>query len=142
MPEVFPIHDLFIRRIPTIEEPNATRLLALRDTDHLLRRFGQAEVVHTLPGSKARLRSREVADEVWALIEGQVEFVWHDLRQDSPTYDRWHRLTCDKPTLVLVPFGVAFGYRALAGSASLLRLTTHSDGEHDGDQELNWETKV
>lgn len=142
MPEVFPIHDLFIRRISTIEEPNATRWLALRDTDHLLRRFGQAEVIHALPGPKTLLRLRKVADEVWALIEGQVEFVWHDLRQDSPTFDRWHCLTCDKPTLVLVPFGVAFGYRALADSASLLRLSTHPDGEHDGDQELNWETKV
>ena len=142
MPEVFPIHDLFIRRIPTIEEPNATRLLALRDTDHLLRRFGQAEVVRAKPESEIRLRSREVADEVWALIEGKVEFVWHDRRQDSPTYDRWHHLICDKPTLVLVPFGVAFGYRVLVGSASMLRLTTHPDGEHDGDQEFNLETKV
>ena len=142
MPEIFPIHDLFIRRIPTIEEPNATRLIALRDTDHLLRRFGQAEVVHALPEPHMRLRSREIADEVWALIEGMVEFAWHDLRQYSPTYDRWHHLTCDKPTLVLVPFGVVFGYRALGGSASLLRLTTHPDGEHDGNQELNMETKV
>ena len=141
MPEVFPIHDLYIRRIPTIEGPNATRLIALRDTDHLLRRFGQAEVVQAQPGPKTQLRSREIADEVWALIEGKVEFVWHDLRQDSPTYDRWHHLICDKPTLVLVPFGVSFGYQALGGSASMLRLTTHPDGVHDGDQELIMETK-
>jgi dTDP-4-dehydrorhamnose 3,5-epimerase-like enzyme len=82
-----------------------------------------------------------VADEVWVLLEGEVEFVWHDLRQDYPSCGVWHRITRAEPTLVLAPFGVAFGVRALGGPALLLRLTTHADDDiaSEGDQTLPWE---
>ncbi len=141
MPKVFPIHDLFIKQLATVEGPNVVRWLALQDTDHLLRRFGQAEVVRASGGRSTSLRVREVADETWAIIEGRVEFVWHDLRSSSPTYNCWYNLECDHPTLLLVPFGVAFGYRVVDGPATMLRVTTHADGEHDGDQDLPWDSK-
>ena len=111
MPEIYPIHDLYIKNIPPIEETGAIRWPTLRDSDHILRRFGFAEVVRAHGPSK--LHIREVADEVWTLYEGRVEFHWHDLRQNSPTYDNQYHLICDRPTLVLVPFGVAFGYRVI-----------------------------
>jgi hypothetical protein len=44
-----------------------------------------------------------------------------------------------EPTIVLAPFGVAFGARALDSPALLLRLATHDDHEHEGDQALPWE---
>lgn len=136
MPETYPIHDLYIRMFSPVTEPNIIRWPALSDHDHLLRRFGQAEVVRVLPGHKSMLRVREVADEVWILIEGEIEFIWHDRRRDSPSYDQVHRLKGIQPTLMLVPYGVAFGYRALNGPATLLRLATHADGEHALDQEF------
>ncbi len=140
MSEALPIHDLFIRQISIKQEQSETRWTALQDGDHLLRRFGLAELVRAQSGAKPSLQVRSVADEVWALIEGQVEFRWHDLREDSPTQGEEHRITCSEPTLVLAPFGVAFGFRALEGSALLLRLATHAEGTHDGDQQLPWES--
>jgi hypothetical protein len=137
--EALPIHDLFIRQIPIKQEGATTRWTALQDGDHLLRRFGLAEVVRAESNHQPSLQVRSVADEVWALLEGQVEFFWHDLRQDSPTHGEEHHTTCENPTLVLAPFGVAFGFRALAGSALLLRLASHAEGAHDGDQRLPWE---
>ena len=139
MTETKPIHDLYIREL-TLEETNGlTKFHVLRDDDHLLRRFGQVQAIRKLPGRSETLCLREVADDVWALIEGEVEFAWHDLRQDSPSQDHWHHLRTKTPTLVLAPFGVAFGCRALEDPTLLIRLSTHAEGEHSGDREIPWE---
>ncbi len=142
MPETYPIHDLYIKTILPIEESGVIRWPTLLDSDHILRRFGFAEVVRARPESPSKLNVREVADEVWALIEGRVEFHWHDLRQNSPTYDNQHRLIYARPTLMLVPFGVAFGYRVLDGPATLLRLATHGEGVHEGDYQIPGEAEA
>jgi hypothetical protein len=140
MPETYPIHDLYIKTILPIEDSGVTRWPSLRDSDHILRRFGFAEVVRARGPSK--LNVREVADEVWTLCDGRVEFHWHDLRHNSPTYNSQYRLVCDRPTLMLVPFGVAFGYRVLDGPATLLRLATHGEGIHEGDYQIPWEVEA
>jgi dTDP-4-dehydrorhamnose 3,5-epimerase-like enzyme len=98
-----------------------------------------AEVVRVEADMQPYLRLRSIADEVWVLIEGRVEFRWFDMRSDSPTNGAEHHFICEKATQVLAPFGVAFGYRPLDGPALLLRLATHADGLHDGDRRLAWE---
>jgi dTDP-4-dehydrorhamnose 3,5-epimerase-like enzyme len=140
MPETYPIHDLYIKRIQPVDDSGGIRWLALRDTDHILHRFGLAEVIRARGSSK--LRMREVADEVWTLCEGRVEFHWHDLREKSPTYDHRHSLICDHPTVMLVPFGVAFGFRVLKEPATLLRLATHDEGVHEGHEQIPWEDEA
>jgi dTDP-4-dehydrorhamnose 3,5-epimerase-like enzyme len=137
--ETQPIHDLFIRELTSEETEGLTKFHVLRADDHILRRFGQVQVFRKSPRRSETLCLREVADEVWALIEGKVEFTWHDLRQDSPTHDNRHRLRTETPTLVLAPFGVAFGCRALEDTALLIRLSTHAEGAHSGDREIPWE---
>ncbi len=132
-----PIHDLVVLRLTFEERPSGRHLPLLRWSDHLLRRFALAEAVRIAPGDgEPPLRLRAVADEVWALVEGQVEFVWQDKRPASPTHGARHRLVCREPTAVLAPFGVAFGVRALEAPALLLRLASHEDGEHEGDRWL------
>ena len=139
MTETKPIHDLYIRELTLEETKGLTKFHVLRDDDHLLRRFGQVQVIRKSPGRSETLGLREVADDVWALIEGEVEFAWHDLRQDSPSQNHWYHHRTKTPTLVLAPFGVAFGCRALQGPTLLIRLSTHPEGEHSGDQEIPWE---
>jgi dTDP-4-dehydrorhamnose 3,5-epimerase len=143
MPEMPPFPDFFARSVARIEESGAIRWIALRDTDHLLRRFGQAEVVRLLPERLPALRLRRAADEIWALLEGDVEFRWRDIRSDSPAQGTQHSLTCSQPTLVLAPAGVPFGLRALKGPALLLRLATHADDDlaSQGDQVHPWEVE-
>ena len=137
--ETRPIHDLYIRELTVEETERLTKFNVLSEEDHLLRRFGQVQVIRKSPGRDEPLCLREVADEVWALIEGQVEFAWHDLRLGSPTHDHWQRFRTEAPTLVLAPFGVAFGCRALENPALIIRLSTHIEGEHPGDREIPWE---
>lgn len=135
-----PIPDLFYRPLQREHADGLTRWPILRDTDPLLRRFGLAEVWRMTPQATPALRCRAAADEVWALLEGQVEFIWQDLRPGSPSYGREHRFPARTPTLVLAPFGTAFGLRAIDGPALLMRLATHTDDapEASGDRELPW----
>ena len=132
------IFDLYIRELTPEESDGLSALRVLGSEDHLLRRFGQLDVIRKSPNSMETMSLREVADEVWALLEGEVEFAWHDLRPDSPSHDNWQHLRTGTPTLVLAPFGVAFGYRQLGESALLLRLSTHAEGSHPGDRVLPW----
>lgn len=125
----YPIHDLFIRPLQAEHDPEGWRLEVLRYSDHLLRRFGLAEVVFLKSAQVRPARLRIMADEVWALIEGSVEFSWHDQRSSSPTRGANYQLRCDEPTLVLAPFGVEFEVRAVDGPAQLLRLATHESDE-------------
>jgi dTDP-4-dehydrorhamnose 3,5-epimerase len=129
-----PIHDLIVRPIAVVEEPHAQRWIALRETDHILRRFGQAEVLRISPSAFSTLHLRRRADEVWMLIDGRVEFLWRDMREDSPTFGRTHQITCHEPTQVLVPFGVAFGTRAIDGPSLLIRVSTHADDPQERDR--------
>jgi len=128
---VFNIHDLYARPVSSISTELGEVWHLLRFEDHLLRRFGLAELVRALPGASPRLRARPAADEIWILIEGTAEFVWRDTRSGSPTQGREDRLEYTEPTLVLVPFGVAFGFRTRKGPATLLRIATHTEGEED-----------
>lgn len=127
MPERLPIHDLFIRPLQLETTTEGSALTVLRYSDHLLRRFGLAEVLLLEADQERSTSTRQVADEVWALVRGAAEFEWQDLREDSPTCDQYYRIRCDRPTLVLAPFGVAFGIRSVDGPAEFIRLATHED---------------
>jgi hypothetical protein len=141
MANSLPIHDLFIRKLDTIEEDGEIRLPVLSYNDHLLRRFGYAETVQLEPGPRDTMKIREVADEVWALIYGKVRFIWHDLRSTSPTREQKYDTVCEEPTQVLVPFGVAFGIEALEEPALLLRLASHMEEELVDSRTIPWEPK-
>jgi dTDP-4-dehydrorhamnose 3,5-epimerase-like enzyme len=73
-------------------------------------------------------------------LEGECLFLWQDLRQDSPTHDVIQREKAATPTLVLAPFGVAFGIHALSESR-LLRIAAQDESEVDSGEILPWPEK-
>lgn len=118
-------------------QPDATRLVVLRDDDHLLRRFGQVEARQLPAGAQTPYTLRSEADEVWACLQGAVVFQLIDLRQGSPS-ERQEveiELQADQPHALLIPFGVAYAL-ATEAPAHLLRLATHADGTHADDREI------
>jgi mannose-6-phosphate isomerase-like protein (cupin superfamily) len=133
----YPIHDLYIRHLDPVGFDGTSRLTLVRDADHLLRRFGQADLIRLPAGERLGPRVRAVADEVWVLESGQAVLCWRDDRPRSPTHGREHRLHAEQPVLVLVPFGVAFGVRCRSASV-LVRFSTHEDLVHDGDHDDPW----
>lgn len=138
MSDGFAIHDLYARPLAPHSSERGEHWPLLRFEDHLLRRFGLAEFTRVTPNLSPVLRARPIADEVWVLIEGRAEFAWQDIRPGSPTEGRQDRLSCRGPTLVLAPFGVAFGYRALEGEASFLRFATHDEVDGEEISVLPW----
>jgi len=137
-----PIHDLFARRLLPQAGPIGSTLGILDEETQLLRRLGLVQWLRTGSETEPTLRVRTVADEVWVLLAGHVEFLWRDDRQDSPTFRNRHRLVAFEPILVLAPFGVAFGHRVLEGEAFFVRLATHSDSEEPDGHVLPWEEKA
>lgn len=133
-----PIHDLYFKRIYPATVQGVTSWVPLRDNDHLLRRFGQIEVVQIGRTASPICRVREVADDVWALIEGSVDLRFKDFRSISPSQGETYSSHADEPFLALVPFGVGFGVGALEEGTLLIRMSTHEDGTHPGDQILAW----
>ncbi len=69
---------------------------------------------------------------MWALLRGKVTFYWEDERTNSPTFESEYVQMADTPTLLLVPFGVAFRYQVGDGEALMLKFTT--DSQFDSHQ--------
>ena len=128
------IADLLIEQLPIKLDGADEVLKMLSFDDHLLRRFGQLDWVRRVPGDLQELRLREVADEIWLLVEGKVECLCRDLRPGSPSENVEIRFEASGSTRILIPFGVAFGWRALENSAWMLRCATHQDGDHTEDR--------
>jgi hypothetical protein len=120
----FPIHDLFVRELFYQEGADLRCLPVLSFEDHLLRQFGNAEFISAETGYSSIGNLRDTADEVWALLRGKVTFYWRDERTNSPTFESEYVQMADTPTLLLVPFGVAFSYQVEDGEALMMRFTT------------------
>lgn len=118
------IHDVVVDRVP-VEE---ARTLVLRRNDHLLRRFGAAEILRLDPGQTFGC-SRKIADEVWAVLEGEGDLRLEDQRADSPTIGTSDAFRVVPATRILVPFGVRVEIQAAGSSVALLRLMTHDPTE-------------
>ena len=118
------IHDVLLT--PLASAP-AGRQAILAFEDHLLRRFGSAEVIRLGPGEAFRVL-REKADEIWALLDGAAEFLLEDTRPTSPTLGVKQAVRMDSPARLLVPFGVQLEVRP-DPKASLLRIMSHSERE-------------
>ena len=128
------IHDLYLRKIKGIDHGATHRLSIYQYEDHLLRNLKAVEFVKVSPRSELIMYVRDVADEVWTIIQGEASFYWHDRRVNSPTFDIEFEYSTSSPLMMLVPFGVAFGYRALSTEVSLIRLATHLDAEDQSYQ--------
>lgn len=116
-----------------VQEGN--HLVLLRDSDHLLRRFGQIEIRELRAGEKSQFVLRISADEIWSVTQGEIDLHLIDKRADSPSENQTMKLTLSEvqPQAVLIPFGVAYGFSAMKQS-QLIRITTHVDGTHPEDK--------
>ncbi|MGA9531209.1 MAG: hypothetical protein WBR18_00685 [Anaerolineales bacterium] len=122
------VHDALIRPLELERDSGQAHLAIYRFGDHLLHRIGLIELRQIQEDAPYLLRVRSEADELWALVEGDCTFAWVDERDDSPTHGNTQFHTAESPTIVLAPFGVAFGVRT-ESTAKLIRLATHDELE-------------
>lgn len=133
MPSEYVIADMLV--FPLQREQ--CQLTLLRNSDHLLRRFGQLDVINIKTGEQTDYTVRAEADRFLFLIDGAAELSLFDMRVQSPSNGKRVALslTAEKPKGVLVPFGVAYMLYASADTRLIL-LSTHSES-HIHDTSLN-----
>ncbi|MCL6563988.1 MAG: dTDP-4-dehydrorhamnose 3,5-epimerase family protein [Firmicutes bacterium] len=114
----------------------------LRDDDGLLRRFGQASLSMSYPGVIKAFHYHERQDDLWFFPSGMAQVVLYDLRPDSPTRGITQVLYAGEhnPILILIPVGVAHGYRVLGPDpATIIYFTTESyRPENPDEKRLPW----
>lgn len=119
------IHDAAWSPLPNPAPGEISPLLSFED--HWLRRFGRIDALR-LDSGQVHRGLRQVADEVWALLDGAVVIELHDGRSGSPSFGVSQTHHLHTPARVLVPFGVEIRLEARRPSL-LVRLMTHSEAE-------------
>ncbi|MHB1628127.1 MAG: dTDP-4-dehydrorhamnose 3,5-epimerase family protein [Bacilli bacterium] len=126
----------------------------LRDDDSLLQRFGQASFSKSYPGVIKAFHYHEKQDDLWFFPSGNAQVVLFDFRDESPTRGETQVVYMgeDNPLLLLIPVGVAHGYRVLGQEpAVIMYFTTKSYDPADPDEKripwndpaigFDWSTK-
>lgn len=115
----------------------------LRDDDELLKRFGQASLSKSYPGVIKAFHYHKRQDDIWFFPVGNAQVVLHDMREDSPTKGETNvfYLGEDNPQVVVIPTGVAHGYRVLGNTpAVIVYFTTESyDPKNPDEYRLAWD---
>ena len=109
----------------------------LRDDDELLKKFGQTTLTLTNPGIIKAFHYHKKQDDLWFIASGMAQVVLHDLREDSKTYKKTQVILAgeDNPVLILIPVGVAHGYKVLGDKPILLFYhTSESYNPNDPDE--------
>ena len=114
----------------------------LRDDDDLLSNFGQISWSTSFPGVIKAFHYHQKQDDIWFFPSGNVQVVLHDLRENSSTKGQTeiYYMGEDNPIILLIPKGVAHGYRVLGEkSATVIYCTTKSDDPTNPDEKrISW----
>ena len=118
----------------------------LRDDEELLTRFGQASLAKSYPGVIKAFHYHKEQDDIWFFPVGNAQVVLHDLREGSPTKGETNvfYLGEDNPQIVVIPIGVAHGYRVLGNTpATIVYFTTKSyDPKNPDEYRIAWDDKA
>lgn len=120
----YPISDMHVFDLSR----GAAGLTLLREKDHLLRRFGQLDLVDLAPNEKTDFTLRAEADRFLFPVSGTLVVNMIDMRSSSPTFEARANisLNSEKPQGLLVPFGVACSLETKAAGRIVI-LSTHSE---------------
>ncbi len=94
----------------------------LRDDESLLSRFGQTTFTVAYEGTIKAFHYHEKQDDLWFIASGKAMVVLHDLREDSPTHKETQVISAgtDDYKLIVIPIGVAHGYKVMSKDPVLL----------------------
>ncbi|MBG9588620.1 dTDP-4-dehydrorhamnose 3,5-epimerase family protein [Cytobacillus firmus] len=114
------------------------------DEPKLLSKFGQASWSMSYPGVIKAFHYHEKQDDLWFFPSGNAQVVLYDLRKNSPTHGETgvYYMGENNPILLLIPRGVAHGYRVLGNQpATIIYFTTESYNANAPDEKrINWDS--
>lgn len=115
----------------------------LRDDDELLEKFGQASLSLTYPGVIKAFHYHKKQDDLWFFPKGNAQVVLYDMREDSPTKGQTDVFYMgeNNPILLVIPKGVAHGYRVLGNEPAIITyFTTESyDRANPDEYRIAWD---
>ncbi|WP_336865928.1 dTDP-4-dehydrorhamnose 3,5-epimerase family protein [Peribacillus frigoritolerans] len=116
----------------------------VRDNEpELLSRFGQASCSMSYPGVIKAFHYHEKQDDLWFFPSGNAQVVLYDLREGSSTKGETdvYYMGEENPIMLLIPKGVAHGYRVLGQKpATILYFTTESYNPINPDEKrIDWD---
>lgn len=109
----------------------------LRDDDDLLSNFGQSTFTVAYKDTIKAFHWHEKQDDLWFVASGSAIIVLHDLRNESSSYGFTETISAgiDDYKLVLIPVGVAHGYKVISEEPVLLFYhTTKSYNANNPDE--------
>jgi len=94
----------------------------LRADEGLLKKFGQTTFTAAYKGTIKAFHFHKKQDDLWFIATGKAKVVLCDLRKDSPTYKETQIIYAGQNDykLILIPIGVAHGYKVLSKEPVLL----------------------
>lgn len=118
----------------------------VRDDDHLLSHFGQLSWSTSYPGVIKAFHYHEEQDDLWFFPSGNAQVVLYDLREHSSTAGETnvYYMGENNPSILLIPKGVAHGYRVLGQKpATVVYCTTKSYNHSQPDEKrIPWDDKI
>lgn len=113
------------------------------DEPELLSKFGQASWSMSFPGVIKAFHYHEKQDDLWFFPSGNAQVVLYDLREDSSTKGETdvYYMGEENPIMLLIPKGVAHGYRVLGERPStIIYFTTESyNPEYPDERRIPWD---
>lgn len=113
------------------------------DEPELLSHFGQASWSMSYPGVIKAFHYHEKQDDLWFFPAGNAQVVLYDLRESSPTKGETSVFYMgeENPIMLLIPKGVAHGYRVLGEKAAvIIYFTTESYNPKSPDEKrIKWD---
>lgn len=111
--------------IPDTKEVNyesGILMEVLRADEELLKKFGQTTFTIAHKGAIKAFHWHEHQDDLWFVATGKAVVVLYDLRSHSKTYKQTQVITGGQNDykLILIPVGVAHGYKAVSKEPVLL----------------------
>lgn len=137
------IKDVIVKKLLRHPDDRGFFMEILRDDEDLLKRFGQASISKSYPGVIKAFHYHERQDDIWFFPVGNAQVVLYDLREDSPTKGETSVFYMgeDNPIVVVIPKGVAHGYRVLGNEpACIVYFTTESyDPKKPDEKRIDWD---
>ena len=148
------IQGVSIKKLVKHSDDRGCFVEVLRNDDKLLKKFGQTSYTVTYPGVVKAFHYHKKQDDLWFVASGMAQVVLYDMRKKSKTYKETQVLYAgiDNPVLILIPVGVAHGYRVLGNTpVGLFYHTTESYDPKNPDEQriafddpeigFDWSTK-
>lgn len=117
----------------------------LRADESLLSKFGQSTFTVAYEGTIKAFHWHEQQDDLWFVASGRAVIVLHDLRENSPTKGKTELVSAgaDDYKLIVIPAGVAHGYKVVSAEPVLLfyHTTEPYNAAAPDEKRIAWDDK-